>query len=72
MTDFYEILKFKYFSGLLKSKNEGKIVVNNDPFNQKTRVKLFNIIPFLKIIEKNNKIYYRLFGFIPLLKISKK
>ena len=72
MTDFYEILKFKYFSGLLKSKNEGKIVVNNDPFIQKTRVKLFNTIPFLKIIEKNNKIYYRLFGFIPLLKISKK
>lgn len=35
-------------------------------------IKMFDIIPILKIIKKNNKIYYKLFGFIPLLKINKK
>lgn len=71
MTDFYEILKFKYFNGLLESK-EGKAIINSNCLSKKTKLELFNIIPLLKIIRKNNKTYYKLFEFIPLLKVIDK
>lgn len=72
MTDFYEILKFKYFNGLLESKKEGKAIINSNCLSKKTKLELFNIIPLLKIIRKNNKTYYKLFEFIPLLKVIDK
>mgnify|MGYP004533176811 CR=1 FL=1 len=72
MTDFYEILKFKYFNGLFESKKGGEVLISNGYFVQKTRLNLFGIISLLKIIKKNNRIYYKLFGFIPWLKVINK
>lgn len=62
MTDFYDNIKFDYIRNLIKV----------GTYTKNIKLKLFNKIPFIKIIEKNDKIYYKLFNFIPLLKINKK
>ncbi len=69
MTDFYEILKFKYFSNLLESKKEETIANNNSeipalPDNQEATV--------LASVLFNQKIKLKLFNTILLLKMIKK
>ena len=62
MTNFYENIKFDYIRNLIKV----------GTYTKNIKLKLFNKIPFLKIINKNDKIYYKLFNFIPLLRITKR
>ena len=51
---------------------ESIVNANCNSSSSKRYVKIFNFIPFLKIIEKNNIFYCKIFNFIPLLKINKK
>ena len=62
MTNFYENIKLGYINDLVLKRT----------YIENIEMKLFNRIPFLKIINKNDKIYYKLFNFIPLLRIIKK
>lgn len=62
MTDFYDNIKLGCIDDL----------INKRTYTRSIELKLFNKIPFIKIIEKNDKIYCKLFNFISLLKINKR
>ena len=66
MTPFYE--------GMLNNFNDNlSNTVINKIINSKVKIlKLFNLIPFIKIKTKLNKKYFYLFNFIPLLTIKEK
>ena len=64
MTSFYHNIYINYETELHE--------IHNQTINRKIMIRLFGKIPFIKVIEKNNKTYYKLFGFIPLLKVIKK
>lgn len=68
MTDFYDNL----FMNFMVLNNNNNINCNNNNIKIKKYVKLFGIIPLLKIIEKNNKMTVKLFHFLPIVKINKK
>ena len=69
-----EVINDNLWSFLTENKMERKNIESliGIGTSLKQYVKIFNFIPILKIINKNNKTYYKLFGFIPLLKVIKK
>lgn len=69
MTDFYDNL---FMNFMLLNNNNNINCNNNIIIKRKKYVKLFGIIPLLKIIEENNKMTVKLFHFLPILKINKK
>ena len=80
MTEFFDDIMLRFvISGnnsitniiISENKKTANIITNRLDFETKN-IKLFNLIPLIKIYKKNNKIKYKLFGFIPFLTIKLK
>lgn len=70
--DLQNFNDFWFFAEMTNFYNSVYLNYNTKFTRTEKVVKLFGKFPFMKIIEKNDKIYYKLFNFIPLLKINKK
>lgn len=75
--DFWYFLKMtQFYEGMLNNFNDNlSNTVISKMINIKVNIKilkLFNLIPFIKIKTKINKKYFYLFNFIPLLTIKEK
>ena len=74
MTPFYEGMQNRYFWYAMEQITFHAHKNKNAPFTPtiKTKIKLFNLLPFLTIKEKANTKTYKLFGFLPLFKVKEK
>ena len=71
MTPFYEGMQNRYMWHIMQQMAK-QVQIQKMYSSVKTKIKLFNLFPFLTIKQKGYTKTYKLFGFIPLFKLKRK